>query len=371
MDRDVVSDEGLKVPQRLLVVELWHIGDVVLTIPFLVQLRAIFPEAEIALLAHPHARELLNGSGLVDEFIETDLDWDAARGLNPFRYRWRELLRVVSELRRRTFSTAFQCRPHVREHVLLALSGARRRIGLAFGMSDKLLTDPIPIDDPDSQKVEQWLALLAPLGGSVMAESPALHVSEPEREWARDFIAAKGISPGEIVVGVHPGASVAVNRWPLERFMELATALASRPNVRVLNFVDPTGYGAALGGVPGVVSVKVGLRELMALTQQCAFLICNDSGPMHIAGALGVPTIAMFGWINRWLFPLGEGHELVRAARESAPRGADSRTEARYGVAEIPTSQVLEVAERKLREARAAGQGGTRQARILLSNGHR
>jgi heptosyltransferase II len=355
---------------RILVVELWHIGDVVLTIPFLAQVRALFPEAEITMLAHAHARELLNGTGLVDEFIETDLDWDAARGFNPFRYRLRELLRVVSQLRRRSFAIAFQCRPHVREHVLLALSGARRRIGVAFGMSDKLLTDAIPIDNPDSQKVERWLGLLAPLGGSRNAESPTLHVSEPERVWARDFLAAKGISSGEIVVGVHPGASVAANRWPIERFMEVARALASRPGVRVLTFIDPAGYGAALGGVPGVVSVKVGLRELMALVQQCAFLICNDSGPMHVAGALGVPTIAMFGWINRWLFPLGEGHELVRAVREGAPRGADSRSAASYSVAEIPTSQVLEVAERKLREARATGQGG-RQARMLLSNGCR
>ncbi len=332
-------------------VELWHIGDVILTLPFLARLRALFPEAEIALLARAHAAELLRGTGLVDEFIETNLDWDAAGTFNPFRYRLGELLRVVRDLRRREFDIAFQCRPHVREHVLLALSGARRRIGIAFGMSDKALTDAILIDSRDTRKTEQWQALLTPLGGSVKAENPRLEVSHAERSWALEFLATNGIAQGDMIVGIHPGASVLENRWPLERFTELARTIVAQAGVRVLAFVDPAGYGAAFGDVPGVVLAKVGIRELMALIQRCNFLICNDSGPMHIAGALGVPTVAIFRWINRWYLPLGEGHEQVRAVK------AGSRPKTSYSVTEIPVSQMLQVVEQKLREARATPRG--------------
>src|ERR1700693_6502829 len=118
--------------KRILVVELWNIGDVILTLPFLAQLRAIFPEAEITLLAQRHAAEILAGTGLVDQFIEADLTWQLRR-FNLFAYDWTGLVRVTRMLRKRKFDLAFQCRPHVREYVLLALSGAPRRVGYARG----------------------------------------------------------------------------------------------------------------------------------------------------------------------------------------------------------------------------------------------
>src|SRR5688500_9048560 len=134
---------------RILVVELWNIGDVLLTMPFLAQLRVLFPGAEVTLLARPHARQLLAGTGLVDQFLETELGWTDARvRYNPFAYDWRELRRVRRQLRHREFDVAFQCRMHIREHFILALSGARRRVGYAFGGGDRVLTDPIPVEDP-------------------------------------------------------------------------------------------------------------------------------------------------------------------------------------------------------------------------------
>lgn len=326
------------VVERILVVELWHIGDVVLTIPFLAQLRALFPKAQTTLLARSHAREILGGMGLVDEFIETDV--------TPAES-WLTHSRLAYNLRDHKFDVAFQCRMHVREHVILAMSGARRRVGYAFGYGDHMLTDAIFADDPGRHKVADWLRLLEPFDGPLEVEIPPMHVSASERRWADEYLADRGVLATDVVIGIHPGASLPEKRWPLERFLEVANELVTHPGVRILTFVEPAGYGASLDKVQGSINAKVGLRELIALVERCAVLVCNDSGPMHIAGALGVPTVAVFGsGIAQWFSPLGEGHEVVSAG---------NRFVETIALGEIPAASVLEAVKRTLGRRRSKG----------------
>jgi heptosyltransferase II len=299
--------------KRILVVELWNIGDVVLAMPFLAQLRALFPTARITMLARPYAKTILAGTDLVDEFIETELGWtETATRLNPLGYNWKELRRVRRALRSRQFDIAFKSRMHIREHLVLAMSGATRRVAFAFGHGDRVLTDAIPVGDANRHKAADWLELLKPFGGRVEAAPARLKVDEAEGRRAATFLAEHGILANDRVVGIHPGASVPAKRWPLDRFVEVAAAIAQRPGVKVLAFVEPEGYGDVVARVGGTITAKVNLRELIALIQRCDVLVCNDSGPMHIAGALGVPTVAVFGsGIQQWFSPLGDGHRLL------------------------------------------------------------
>lgn len=321
--------------RQILVVELWNIGDVVLMLPFLAQLRAIFPGAAITLLARPHARVILEGTGLIDNFIDDATPADNWLSLNPMLGGWRDLWRLRKRLRQERFDLAFQCRLHAREHVILAMSGASRRIGYAFGEGDRMLTDAIPVDNLHRHKVDDWTRLLAVVGGPVVTASPNLHVSEEDRETACRFLAENGIATDEIVIGIHPGASLPEKRWPLDRFCEVARELALKPGVRVIAFADPAGYGESLGYIDGVISAKTTLRELIALMERCSLLVCNDSGPMHLAGGLGVPTVAFFGsGVARWFAPLGDGHELITAGES--------------GIQSIPPSSVLDAVERVL-----------------------
>jgi ADP-heptose:LPS heptosyltransferase len=342
---------------RILVVEPKNIGDVVLAIPFLAQLRARFPGARTTLLAAPNARLILQGTGLVDDFIETHLDWsEKSTRYNPFGYNWRELLRLKRELRGRDFDLAFNCCMQIRERVVIGLSGARRRVAYAFGEGDSVLTDAISVQNSERHKVDDWLRLLEPFGGVSSVQLARLHVEESERAWAKGYLASRGIPKDNPLVGIHPGASLAEKRWPLERFREVAVATAAQPGIRVLAIAEPSGYGSELFAIPGVVGAQVGLRELIALIERCDLLVCNDSGPMHIAGALGVPTVAVFGaGIEQWFAPLGEGHEMLRPDRDEqladqaslegdirAPRG-------------IRSSRVLDAVGRAVQRLRARG----------------
>jgi ADP-heptose:LPS heptosyltransferase len=309
----------------------------------------------------------------VDHFIEADLTWKTQDGrLDLFAYDWAELLRVVRALRAQKFDLAFQCRPHVREYALLALSGTRRRAGLEKTGWARVLTDAIPLGDADLQKKDAWLLLLEPFGGPIEIRTPSLAVSTDEQLWATEFLRANGADPSHLLVGIHPGASVAEKRWPIERFDTVARDLVGRANVDVLAFIEPGGYGSSLAGITGVIAAKVELRQMVALLASCDLVLCNDSGPMHLAGALGVPTVAVFGsGIDRQFAPLGHQHELVLARLEAGPAPQRHVTPGPYAtVSDVPISQVLEAIERSLEKALTAGPR-SQQASILLNRARR
>jgi ADP-heptose:LPS heptosyltransferase len=336
--------------KRVLVLELWNIGDVVLALPFLQQLRERFPRARIAFVGRAYARELLGPSGVVDEFIETDLAWqNSGRRWNVLAYHWIRLAALIRKLRGQQFDIAFQCRPHVREYVILALSGAKRRVGMRMIGWDRLLTDRLPIDVFKDKKKESWLRLLEPFGGPHRRTPQKLAASASAREWAKGFLATRGVSTEDLVIGVHPGASIAEKRWPLDRFEDVIRWLAARAGVRVLVFVEPGGYGSALEAKDGRITAKVGLPQMVALLERCDLLVCNDSGPMHIAGALGVSCVAVFSaGIAEMFEPLGSGHQVVSPDHDlhSGPR--TSVPPPPYTVTEVPTARVLDAIEHAL-----------------------
>jgi ADP-heptose:LPS heptosyltransferase len=346
------SRSGDRDVSRILVVELWNIGDLVLAMPFLAQLRVLFPRAKISLLAKPIAGELLSGTGLVDEVIPADMAF-ASYGVRSASKIAIDVWRTAKKLRVRDFDLAFSSRLHIREQALLAFSGARRTVGYPVRNNPQILTDPVATSAEAVHKVQSWMQLLAPFGGAGTVLIPRLHVSDVERLSAKGYLASLGLKSDELLVGLHPGASLEQKRWPLEAFREVAESIAKQPALRVVIFAEPTGFGAELGVVPGVVSVRVPLRELIALIAQCDLLICNDSGPMHIAGALGVPTVAMFGaGIGPMFGPLGENHALLQPDSDTADGGVIDGIRSPAGIRPAQVIQAVGKAVQRLRERR-------------------
>lgn len=320
--------------RRILVVEFWNIGDVVLTMPFLAQLRAIFPAASITLLARRHAAELLENSDLVDEVIPVDFPWTAAeRRYDPRRYDWPGLRSLFQDLRGRRFDIAFESRMDPRAKMVLALSGAQRRVGFDFGGCNWLLTDAIAVAGFDRHRVEDWYRLLEPFGGPRQLPTPRLAVSGAESGWARDWLAARGIRAGQRLVAVHPGASGPGKRWPVERFAAVIREILDRGDVRVIAIEDPHGYGAELANIAGVSGVRPTLRQLLALLAVADVLVCNDSGPMHMAAMVGTPTVAIFHpHAAREFAPLGDGHHALKPDFERPSDGFPPAADALLGV---------------------------------------
>lgn len=303
------------VPKSFLVVEPWGIGDVVLSTVLLKALRVNYPGASITLLAKSHAEPLLENSGLVDEIVAFDFPWTAFSGkLSPVNYVPKEFQNLVRLLRSHDFDVSLDARRDVRSNVITYLAGARRRIGYDFGGGAHLLTDVLPSGAQNEHKISDWLALLSPLGIAADEEfSPSLTVTPSEMEVARRQIGGLRFSTEKVIVGVHPGAKQPVRRWDARKFATVIDTLVDEFNAQVLLFEESKGDSARIAPNASVPRFQSDLRGFMALVTQCDLLLCSDSGPMHIANALGVPVTALFGPQRReWYGPRGSMDSVVQ-----------------------------------------------------------
>ncbi len=349
---------------KILVVEIWNIGDVVIATTALQALRSRYPDAWISLLAQPHAEELLHGSGLVDEVIPFVFPWTADNNKYKLsRYDRDAMSALFRRLRDAKFDLTVDCRMDFRNNIVTLATHARRRIGYAFGGASFLLTDAIPVSPRGRHKVRDWLKLMEALGSQRGAKAitrsetgrpiaPRLTLLPEERQAAAATLESKGIAPRDLIVALHVGGRHPTKRWQVERFAEVADTLAETYGARIVVLVDPEGHGAHLPLRTPACYLTPSLRELMAFIGSCDLLICNDGAPMHIADALGVPVVAVFTSGNpRWYGPSGRHQKVVgkgarpgemvdvrfgdvlTAAEEQIARAIKARAKV-YGIAE-------------------------------------
>src|SRR5258706_1993509 len=209
------SRPGSERPARILVVELWRLGDLVLVTPALQSLRERFPSARISLLASPESVSLLSGQDVVDEILPFAAPW-IEHGYRFQRWPWRALWRDVRRLRRLRFDVAVDLRGDFRDNLLMWLTGAMRRIGFAFAGGGSLLTQIVP-DHPDCHQADQALDAVPALGARHDGFGTRLWISESEAREARRWVRGNGVNgSGGPVVALPPGARYGGRPWPPE-----------------------------------------------------------------------------------------------------------------------------------------------------------
>lgn len=338
-------------PSRILVIEPWNVGDVVLSTSILAELRARYPQARISLLAKPYAVELLKESPLVDEIITADLPWTAQRDKYPVDlHSLRQLALLVKRLRAERFDVTIDSRMDIRSNLLAAMTGARRRVGYDIGGGGWLLTNTLPSDRSESHKLDDWRDLLDLIPGKSTQPSnrprPTLTVTAAERTRADESLRALGVGERP-VIAYHPGGSHPGKRWPLRQFERLISELRGSVGGSHVVLLGP-GEEAFDSLSADAVTIRPSLRELMALVSCCDVLVCNDSGPMHIADALGVPVVAIFEVGNpQWFGPSGPRAEVVRG--ELAGTGVSAAPLDTPPANPVPVTCVADVVRRTLR----------------------
>lgn len=301
-------------PRSILVVEYWHLGDFVMLTPFLKQLRRHYPRTRITLLANPKVIPLLEGRNWVDEVIPVLVPWaqhDSRRRKYISRH-WVGFFRCIAGLRTRTFDWGFSARADVRDNFILWAGGVRRRVGYGFGYGASLLTDVVMPDTSRPHFSDRWLHLLEYLGKPTLDRQPELNLTVEERFAAQQYISDLGIKDTEIVIAVHAGARNPIRQWGELNFFEVVKKLASRYPVKVLWFCEPGTTRIGSGSEPWLVPVILPLRQFLAVLERCRLLLCNDTGPMHFATAVGVPVVAVFGaTMPAWWGPRRDGSQVV------------------------------------------------------------
>jgi heptosyltransferase-2 len=307
--------------KRILVRGTNWIGDAVLTTPALMAIRKGFPQAKIALLVRPAIADLLHCHPAVDEIV-LYRDPGPHAGLGG-------KLTLARLLRRGRYDLALLFQNAFEAAAITALAGIPNRYGYATDGRSFLLTHRVPLTPKirRSHQVEYYLELLRPLGIQVEPEPPMLRTTPGEDAEAIEHLRAFGVDAKKVLIGLNPGSVYGTaKRWLPERFAEVADRVAAKQGGVVLIFGGhgEEELGAALASLMAaptlVLSGRTTVRQLMALIKQCRLFITNDTGPMHIATAFGVPTVAIFGPTDPLTTsPFGSGHELVRHPVDCSP----------------------------------------------------
>jgi len=336
-------------PKNILILELWGIGDLVMMSFVLDPLRENYSNAKITLLVKPQASVLLKNNRNIDEFIEFDFPWTRfRRKYRIWQWDWRELIRVVKKLRRRRFDLAICARGDIRNNILLFLAQPARRVGYDFTGGGYFLTDVVDKRSSRKHRVNGWNRLLRYLGVNVENFYPKIYISEDESKEAEKFLADHGITQNDLIIGIHPGARIAVRRWPLERFTKVADHIRDKYNAKIILFIGPDGYGEDVSG--DFIKAKLPLRGLIALMSKLALFVCNDSGPMHIATAINISVVALYGPTDpQWFGPYGETHRiLIKEGFKCRPCYDYCRYESPLCIDKISIDEVIEEIDRKM-----------------------
>jgi lipopolysaccharide heptosyltransferase I len=296
--------------RRVLVVRLGAIGDVVNALVFAAALQELEPAVHIGWAVHPLAEPLVRGHPCVARVHV----WRRGGGLA-------ELRRLVREVRRERYELAVDLQRIQKSALLAWLSGAPRVLGFDRARTKEAswiwTNERIPAGDPDSHRVEQYLEVARHLGWQGSGPHHLLPRDAAAEAWAEERVRELGAAP--IVLAV--GASKPANRWPPERFGELARALASELAAPVVLTGGPDDRAAAERAVAAAAGALVDLvgrtdlRQLAALVARARLFVGCDTGPMHVAAALERPVVALFGPADpRRTGPWGRGHAIVRGA---------------------------------------------------------
>jgi heptosyltransferase-3 len=316
-------------PQRILCIKLKHIGDVLLMTPAIHALRRAWPDSAVAALVPRGTEEVLAGNpDLTAVFI---LDREAGYAGD---------LALVRALRRFEPDLVLEMGQGDREAILGWLSGARHRVGYVPGRSGAwrrmLLTRAVPWNGWQ-HVVETNVDLVRACGVAAQASRPLLAVQPELRARMAERLTAAGMGPGQRLVVVHPVSRWLFKAWPevscaetimrLAREMPVAIALTSGPGNGERDTANRILARAQLpeGGGPIINLIgHTSLGELAALLERASLFVGVDSAPMHMAAALGVPVVVLFGPSGEMSWgPWGEEHAVVASPYLCRPCGQD------------------------------------------------
>lgn len=314
-------------PKKILVVKLGGIGDVLLATPSLRSLRAKFPNGRIDLVVQEHSAAMIEGCPYIDNVILVPT-------FRPSIIRFfKELISVFAlwryflHNRYDTFislQSLFTAGGIFKPLIISYLSGARRKIGLDIHGRGCFLTDKITEDRLElKHNIERYLDVVGILGAKKNDLSCEVYLSGSDIRFAENFIKKQNIMPNDLLVGIHPGGNPFYplrKSWPMDRFVELANNLIKKHNVKIILSAGPKEIGlinyikSKLVKEP-VMLFGATLKQFAAVISHCNIFIANDTGPMHIAVAMKIPTIGIFGpgdWPSYGSYPKSANFIMLR-----------------------------------------------------------
>jgi lipopolysaccharide heptosyltransferase II len=294
--------------RRILFIRIDRIGDLVLSTPALRAIKDQYPLSELTVLTSSSNAPVIKPNPHVDRVLV----------LNP-RGRWMEWFRSIKRLRADAYDLAVDpYQGYALKAALIAfLSGARFKIGYdSYGRGIFYNMTAMECEEP-RHLIDVVLNVLKPIGIDTADRSPEMFITDEEKKLAQDWMEANrlGLKP---IIGVHPGAFYPTQRWSSKYFSELIRSIQINGEHDVIVFGGPGDtviVDEILSGLDHNPRICTGsdLRRFAAIVSRCGILICNNSGPLHVASALGIPTISFMGPTVKEIWsPIGHMHKVLR-----------------------------------------------------------
>ncbi len=358
---------------RILLIRPDHIGDLLLSTPAIRTLRRALPGAHLTCMVGPWGEAVLQHNPHLDEILLCQFPGFTRQPKGPWLPPYRALWRRSRQLQQGRFDLAIVLRlDHWWGALLAYLAGIPIRVGHSFPESEPFLSDALPYTSA-RHEVLQNLSLvqhtLSCFGYDTRTVASAdphtapldFALQEEDRQWLENCLADRGVSPEQQLVAIHPGAGAPVKLWRSEAWSHVADALSARWPVRVL-ITGSRGeldlawsVYAHMDEEATVLAGATTLGQLAALFQRCRLVLGPDCGPLHLAVAVGTPTVHLYGPVDvRKFGPWGDAdrHVVVTSGRDCIPcNRLDYRAEELPDhpcVREITVEAVLGVANRLL-----------------------
>jgi len=309
------SPEGIT---RILLIQLGDIGDVVLTTPTMRALRENCPHSEIFVFVREHVRELVEECPWVDGVISVN------KGKGNLREEIAYQRDFLAELRRKRFELTIDLRAGTRGAVVSFLSGAKVRIGRYSDdgtlWRNRLFTHLIrPENESEQYSSLHSLNILSPLELEVQDTTPALEVTPEKEKRALEILRKEKVPPYKPILALHPFSRWRYKEWLIQNYTRLINHIGSQYPVSIVVTGAPEERGRVAEMVSGSsvdahnLAGKTSLGELPAVLKKCSLLIGIDSAAVHIAAAVGIPTITIFGPSSpvNWA-PRGKQHRIIQ-----------------------------------------------------------
>lgn len=316
--------------QRILIIKPSSIGDVVNALPFLSSLRQRYPDRHIAWLVEEEAAELLLGHPLLDRVIVSGRRRWRREVRTPFRG-WaalREVALLITELRQGRYDLVVDLQGLLKSALMVVGTGARFRVGLAGARegSERVLTHVVPLPPGPLHAVDRYLEAARFLGADSLSKTFALPARPEDGARAEALLAEAEVRPNALVVALNPQARWRTKLWEEERFARLGEVLVRRYGARILVIGSSSDLPLArrlasrMNPAPFVAAGRTDLKLLIALLRRIDLLVTVDSGPMHLAAAIGTPLVALFGPTDpRLIGPYGGDGVVLRVPLTCSP----------------------------------------------------
>jgi 3-deoxy-D-manno-octulosonic-acid transferase/heptosyltransferase-1 len=317
---------------NILIVKLSAIGDVIHTMPALNAIRSHFPDAHITWLVEEDAASLVEGHEALNRVLVSKRKrWMRGLRSSSFFSTTSEIYRFIKALRDTDYDMILDFQALLKSGVLIALARGKRKIGFGKGLEHMehsyiFLSERIPAVDMEIHALSRGMMFIDALGIPSNMVEYKLPVSNHDHEKVDDFMRTYGMMGAKSIVAINPVAKWETKLWANKKFSQLADMLIDRYDAKIVFTGGPDDRPtikdimAAMKGHAVNLAGHTTLKMLAALYQKVAFVVSTDTGPMHMAAAVGTPVVALFGPTAPWRTgPFGSIHQIVRAELDCAP----------------------------------------------------